>query len=105
MGQLLIDDGNGNIDARGKLLSEYIPAWSGTKTEWENLDKTNINDWLKMCMASSEELYERQRIIRSNVYNTFIDISDYIYFCNQKQNSYRADKYRASSGFVNVLCN
>lgn len=42
-------------------------------------DKTNINDWLKMCMASSEELYERQRIIRSNVYNTFIDISDYIY--------------------------
>lgn len=43
-GQLLIDDGNGNIDASGKLLSEYIPAWSGTKTEWENLDKTNIND-------------------------------------------------------------
>lgn len=43
-GQLLIDDGNGNIDASGKLLSEYIPAWSGTKTEWENLDKTNIAD-------------------------------------------------------------
>lgn len=43
-GQVLIDDGNGNIDASGKLLSEYIPAWSGTKTEWENLDKTNIAD-------------------------------------------------------------
>lgn len=42
--QILIDDGNGNIGASGKSISEYIPAWSGTKEEWEALDKSTLAD-------------------------------------------------------------
>lgn len=42
--QILLDDGNGNIKASGKDISEYIPAWSGTKTQWETLDKTTLAD-------------------------------------------------------------
>ena len=42
--QILLDDGNGNIKASGKDISEYIPAWSGTKAEWETLDKTTLED-------------------------------------------------------------
>lgn len=42
--QILLDDGNGNIKASGKDISEYIPAWSGTKAQWETLDKTTLAD-------------------------------------------------------------
>lgn len=42
--QILLDDGNGNIKASGKDISEYIPAWSGTKAEWEALDKATLAD-------------------------------------------------------------
>lgn len=42
--QMLLDDGNGNIKASGKDISEYIPAWSGTKAQWETLDKTTLAD-------------------------------------------------------------
>lgn len=42
--QILLDDGNGNIKASGKDISEYIPAWSGTKAQWEALDKTTLAD-------------------------------------------------------------
>ena len=42
--QILLDDGTGNIKASGKDISEYIPAWSGTKAEWETLDKTTLAD-------------------------------------------------------------
>lgn len=42
--QILIDDGNGNIGASGKSISEYIPAWSGTKAEWEVFDKSTLAD-------------------------------------------------------------
>lgn len=42
--QILLDDGNGNIKASGKDISEYIPAWSGTKAQWETLDKTALAD-------------------------------------------------------------
>lgn len=42
--QILLDDGNGNIKASGKDISEYIPAWSGTKAEWEALDKSTLAD-------------------------------------------------------------
>ena len=42
--QILLDDGNGNIKASGKDISEYIPAWSGTKAEWEALNKATLAD-------------------------------------------------------------
>lgn len=42
--QILLDDGNGNIKASGKDISEYIPAWSGTKAQWETLDKSILAD-------------------------------------------------------------
>ena len=42
--QILLDDGNGNIKASGKDISEYIPAWSGTKAQWDVLDKTTLAD-------------------------------------------------------------
>ena len=42
--QILLDDGNGNIKASGKDISEYIPAWSGTKAQWDALDKTTLAD-------------------------------------------------------------
>lgn len=42
--QILLDDGAGNIKASGKDISEYIPAWSGTKAQWEALDKTTLAD-------------------------------------------------------------
>lgn len=42
--QILVDDGNGNIGASGKSISEYIPAWSGTKAEWEAFDKSTLAD-------------------------------------------------------------
>lgn len=42
--QILLDDGNGNIKASGKDISEYIPAWSGTKAQWETLDKSMLAD-------------------------------------------------------------
>lgn len=42
--QILLDDGTGNIKASGKDISEYIPAWSGTKAQWEALDKTPLAD-------------------------------------------------------------
>ena len=42
--QILLDDGNGNVKASGKDISEYIPAWSGTKAQWEVLDKTTLAD-------------------------------------------------------------
>lgn len=42
--QILLDDGTGNIKASGKDISEYIPAWSGTKAQWEALDKTTLAD-------------------------------------------------------------
>ena len=42
--QILVDDGNGNIGASGKSISEYIPAWSGTKAEWEVFDKSTLAD-------------------------------------------------------------
>lgn len=42
--QILLDDGNGNIKASGKDISEYIPAWSGTKAQWDALDKSTLAD-------------------------------------------------------------
>ena len=42
--QILLDDGNGNIKASDKDISDYIPAWSGTKAQWETLDKTTLAD-------------------------------------------------------------
>lgn len=42
--QILLDDGTGNIKASGKDISEYIPAWSGTKAQWNTLDKTTLAD-------------------------------------------------------------
>lgn len=42
--QILLDDGTGNIKASGKDISEYIPAWSGTKAQWDTLDKTTLAD-------------------------------------------------------------
>lgn len=42
--QILLDDGAGNIKASGKDISEYIPAWSGTKAQWDALDKTTLAD-------------------------------------------------------------
>ena len=42
--QILLDDGAGNIKASGKDISEYIPAWSGTKAQWDELDKTTLAD-------------------------------------------------------------
>lgn len=42
--QILLDDGTGNIKASGKDISEYIPAWSGTKAQWETLDKSTLAD-------------------------------------------------------------
>lgn len=42
--QILLDDGAGNIKASGKGISEYIPAWSGTKAQWDTLDKTTLTD-------------------------------------------------------------
>ncbi len=42
--QILLDDGTGNIKASGKDISEYIPAWSGTKAQWEALDKSTLAD-------------------------------------------------------------
>lgn len=42
--QILLDDGAGNIKASGKDISEYIPAWSGTKAQWDVLDKTTLAD-------------------------------------------------------------
>lgn len=42
--QILLDDGIGNIKASGKDISEYIPAWSGTKAQWDALDKTTLAD-------------------------------------------------------------
>lgn len=42
--QILLDAGNGNIKASGKDISEYIPAWSGTKAQWDVLDKTTLAD-------------------------------------------------------------
>lgn len=42
--QILLDDGTGNIKASGKDISEYIPAWKGTKAEWEALDKATLAD-------------------------------------------------------------
>lgn len=42
--QILLDDGTGNIKASGKDISEYIPAWSGTKAQWEALDKATLAD-------------------------------------------------------------
>lgn len=42
--QILLDDGAGNIKASGKGISEYIPAWSGTKAQWNTLDKTTLAD-------------------------------------------------------------
>lgn len=42
--QILLDDGAGNIKASGKDISEYIPAWSGTKAQWETLNKTILAD-------------------------------------------------------------
>ena len=42
--QILLDDGAGNIKASGKDISEYIPAWSGTKAQWDTLDKTTLAD-------------------------------------------------------------
>lgn len=42
--QILLDDGAGNIKASGKDISEYIPAWSGTKAQWNVLDKTTLAD-------------------------------------------------------------
>lgn len=42
--QILLDDGTGNIKASGKDISEYIPAWSGTKAQWDALDKTTLAD-------------------------------------------------------------
>lgn len=42
--QILLDDGAGNIKASGKDISEYIPAWSGTKAQWNTLDKTTLAD-------------------------------------------------------------
>lgn len=42
--QILLDDGTGNIKASGKDISEYIPAWSGTKAQWNALDKTTLAD-------------------------------------------------------------
>lgn len=42
--QILLDDGNGNIKASGKDISEYIPAWSGTKAQWDALDKSVLAD-------------------------------------------------------------
>lgn len=42
--QILLDDGNGNIKASGKDISEYIPAWSGTKAQWDALDKSILAD-------------------------------------------------------------
>ena len=41
---ILLDDGTGNIKASGKDISEYIPAWSGTKAQWDALDKTTLAD-------------------------------------------------------------
>lgn len=42
--QILLDDGTGNIKASGKDISAYIPAWSGTKAQWDTLDKTTLAD-------------------------------------------------------------
>lgn len=43
-GQILIDDGNGDISGSSNKISDYLPAWKGTQVEWQNFNKTNLAD-------------------------------------------------------------
>lgn len=45
-----------------------------------SIDTIDIKQWLNQCLVSSEELNKRQVKIRERVYNSFIDISEYIYY-------------------------
>lgn len=44
-----------------------------------SIDTIDIKQWLNQCLVSSEELNKRQEKIRERVFNSFIDISEYIY--------------------------
>ena len=44
-----------------------------------SIDTIDIKQWLNQCLVSSEELNKRQVKIRERVFNSFIDISEYIY--------------------------
>lgn len=45
-----------------------------------SIDTIDIKQWLNRCLVSSEELNKRQVKIRERVFNSFIDISEYIYY-------------------------
>lgn len=45
-----------------------------------SIDTIDIKQWLNQCLVSSEELDKRQVKIRERVFNSFIDISEYIYY-------------------------
>lgn len=45
-----------------------------------SIDTIDIKQWLNQCLVSSEELNKRQVKIRERVFNSFIDISEYIYY-------------------------
>lgn len=42
-------------------------------------DMIDIKQWLNDCLVPTEELNKQQEIIREKVFNSFIDISEYIY--------------------------
>lgn len=44
-----------------------------------SIDTIDIKQWLNQCLVSFEELNKRQEKIRERVFNSFIDISEYIY--------------------------
>ena len=45
-----------------------------------SIDTIDIKQWLNQCLVSFEELNKRQEKIRERVFNSFIDISEYIYY-------------------------
>lgn len=45
-----------------------------------SIDTIDIKQWLNQCLVSFEELNKRQVKIRERVFNSFIDISEYIYY-------------------------
>ena len=45
-----------------------------------SIDTIDIKQWLNQCLVSSEELNKRQVKIRERVFNSFIEISEYIYY-------------------------
>ena len=76
-GQILVDDGNGNISGSGSKVSDYLPAWKGTMAEWQSFNKTNLADGAVVNITDDYNNNSIQMAVMPTTANTG-DIVQYI---------------------------